>query len=251
MSDDEGPWTRQTPEGAPQTRSRRWRLPLLIGVALVCVFGVAWLANHFPAQASNYDWGYSAYALIMVVACVGGLLARGVKLSQMARYVAIWSAIAGVLLVGYTLRDDIAALGPRILSELNPTTAQTVNPHSVALTRSENGGYYVMGSVNGQPVRFLIDTGAGDVTLSPDDARRIGVDMGSLRYDQTFETANGVGRGADYTVASLAVGPIALGQMQVSVNQAPMAESLLGMTFLRRLDSFEFKGSQLILRGRH
>ena len=220
-----------------------------MGVAVFFVVGATWLATRFPVKLSTYDWAYSSYAFILLVGCLGSLLARGVKLRQIALYATIWGAIIGALLVGYTLRDDVAAFGGRLVSEINPSAARAVGAHSVVLTRSDNGGYYVTGAVNGQAVRFLIDTGAGDITLSPDDAKRLGVDMSSLKFDQVFETANGAGRGADYTVSSLAVGPIALGQTRVSINQAPMSESLLGMAFLRRLDSFEFKGHQLILRG--
>ena len=254
MSDDQGPWSRQAPPASPSQpsgpRPFSARRLIIIGVCAAVGLGVAWLFEHFPRPLTATDWSYPAYAMGMLVIVMSSLLSRRLKLSQMARYGAIWGAIVVVLLVGYTLRDDLAALGPRLLSELVPSFAvPSGGGRTLALTRSEDGGYYLMGQVNGTPVRFLIDTGAGDIVLSPDDARRVGVDLGALKFDRGYETANGVGRGAAYTVSSLSAGPIRLGPTQVSINQAPMSQSLLGMAFLRRLD-FEFKGRQLILHAR-
>jgi aspartyl protease family protein len=107
-----------------------------------------------------------------------------------------------------------------------------------------------MAEANGIPLRFLIDTGASDVVLSPAAARAIGIDMEALRFTRVFNTANGTVRGAPYNLASLKVGPIELANVPVSVNQAEMDVSLLGMTFLNRLESFEFRGRQLYLRTR-
>jgi predicted aspartyl protease len=39
-----------------------------------------------------------------------------------------------------------------------------------------------------------------------------------------------------------------MGSVVGSVNGAPLSTSLLGMTFLSRLQSFEFKGDTLIMR---
>ena len=254
MSDDQGPWNRQpptTPEKDPPFALRSFgaRRLIIIGACVVVGLGVAWLFDHFPHTFTAADWGYPAYAVGMLVVVTSALLSRRLKLGQVARYALIWGAIIVVLLVGYTLRDDLTALGPRLLSELIPSYGVPSGERTLVLTRSEDGGYYLVGQVNGTPVRFLIDTGAGDIVLSPDDARRVGIDTGALKFDHGYETANGVGRGATYSVSSLAAGPLRLGPTEVSINQAPMSQSLLGMAFLRRLD-FEFKGRQLILHAR-
>src|SRR5206468_129815 len=81
----------------------------------------------------------------------------------------------------------------------------------------------LIGKVNGQRVRFIVDTGATDVVLSPDDARRLGLDVGKLAYIHGAETANGVGYGAEYVADSLEVGPIAMTGVKMTVNQAPMS----------------------------
>jgi aspartyl protease family protein len=149
--------------------------------------------------------------------------------------------------VGYVYRDDFISVGNRFRSALDPSHAVQTAPRVVTLTESEGGQYAVMGQVNGQPVRFMVDTGSSDIVLSPADAARLGAPA-SLKFDHQYETANGAGLGADWQVSSLAVGPIRFTSVPVSVNKAPMSSSLLGMTFLHRLESYEFKGRQLILR---
>lgn len=116
------------------------------------------------------------------------------------------------------------------------------------LTQDDNGLFVTVGEVNGTRVKFLIDTGASDIVLAPEDARRAGIDPDTLTYNRMSEIANGVGNGASATVDTLAVGPIRFNHVNVTVNQAPMGSSLLGMPFLRRLKSFEVNGRKLTLR---
>lgn len=118
------------------------------------------------------------------------------------------------------------------------------------MPQDAQGAFQVVGRVNGQRVMFVVDTGATDTVLSPTDARRLGVDTGGLNYALPVETANGAGRAAAFTADSLAVGPIRVSNFPMSVNQAAMSRSLLGLSFLRRLDSFEVRDRKLILRWR-
>jgi aspartyl protease family protein len=111
-----------------------------------------------------------------------------------------------------------------------------------------DGHFVVTAEVNGAPVNFLIDTGASDIVLSPADAERIGYDPARLSFTQRYYTANGVGRGAPVRLDSIAVGSITFDRMPASVNEAPMGESLLGMSFLRELSSYEVRGDTMILR---
>ena len=51
-------------------------------------------------------------------------------------------------------------------------------------------------NVNGARTRFLVDTGASLVGLSPEDAKAAGIDPGQLTFNQTVHTANGTVRAA-------------------------------------------------------
>jgi aspartyl protease family protein len=84
--------------------------------------------------------------------------------------------------------------------------------------------------------------------LSPTDARRVGIATDGLRFTQRFETANGTVRGAPVELRELSIGPIQFANVQASVNGAPMSHSLLGMSVLRRFDSYEVRDGEFVVR---
>jgi aspartyl protease family protein len=97
---------------------------------------------------------------------------------------------------------------------------------------------------------MLLDTGASTVVLSANDARAIGIDTTKLRYVIPVDTANGKTLAARITIKSLAVGPIKLRRIEALVaGEGDLRESLLGMSFLNRLRSYEVTGDFLVLRS--
>lgn len=205
----------------------------------------------FPGQLDRTDQA-GALQMIGWLALVssGIVFSRGLRFPVVARNLAIWAAIAGVAILGYSYRAEAAAAFQRVRGELIPALAVPSGDHAMTITASDDGGFYVMGEVNGKPVRFAIDTGANGVLLSPADAARAGIDPDGLKFTAPGETANGVGMMAPVSLGSLDVGQIRLTNVPAEVDKAPMSSSLLGMAFLRRLDSFEVKGDQLTLRWR-
>jgi aspartyl protease family protein len=86
------------------------------------------------------------------------------------------------------------------------------------------------------------------VVLSPADARRMGFDLGRLDFTGRAETANGHVRSAPVRLRELVIGPIRLTDVRAAVNEAEMSESLLGLSFLSRLEGYEVSGDRLTLR---
>ncbi|HEY0438385.1 MAG TPA: TIGR02281 family clan AA aspartic protease [Phenylobacterium sp.] len=247
-----GPWSQLEPE-APPPRRRASPLRVLLWLAVIGAMagGVFLLAQRFPGQ-DRQDWSRVGYLVLLLAAVSARILTSGpVNWSQKARHAAIWAGVALVIAVGFAYRGELIDAGQRVRGELIPSLAQTGGAgaggaQALVVTASE-AGYQVMGEVNGQPVRFVIDTGATETVLSPDDAHRAGLDSPSLDFSHLAETANGTGRGARAVAATLGVGSIQFSNMPVVINQAPMSGSLLGMSFLRRLDGFEVRGGRLYL----
>jgi aspartyl protease family protein len=248
MSDNPSPWAQPDP---PPGRDGRRRLIVGLVVALAAAGGVWALSRWFPGElGAGADWNRVAQPVAILALVSASLFSRRLKLKQTAQYVSIWFAIAAVLLLGYSYRDDAAEAFTRVRSELLPAYAMGAGPGRMVLTQGDDGGFSVMGQVNGQPVRFAVDTGASDIVLSPDDARRLGVAPATLHFTRVYETANGVGHGAPFTAGSLTVGAMTLANVKMTVNQAPMETSLLGMAFLKRLRSFEVRDRRLYLDWR-
>jgi aspartyl protease family protein len=247
MSDPQGPWGGPPAPHAP----RRASVIIWIGVLVAAAAGFFALRRLFPQRLSGQDWAYAAYCFGFIALLSSGLIfRRRLKLREAIRNIAIWVVVVAVLALVVTFRDELVGVGQRVRAEFIPAYAVSTSPHSVALTQSEDGNFYVIGAVNGAPVRFLIDTGASDIVLSPADAARAGVDLAALHFGRAYETANGTGRGAEVTLEHLTVGPIEFSHVPVAINGAPMESSLLGQPFFKRLESFEIRGHRLWLRWR-
>jgi aspartyl protease family protein len=251
MPDSGGPWARQS---APQPKPTVPRRRLFVWFAVLAAIGAGiWLMFRlFPGAAgSSEDSAWVGYGALWLVLLSLRLFSGGpIRWGEKAKHAAIWIGIIAALGVGFTYRNELGAVTQRVRSEFSGASPVAVSPHEVVVTAEESGHFVVMGQVNGQPVRFLVDTGASDTVLSPADAKRLGVDMAGLKFDQSAETANGLGYGAAYTAERLSVGSISFSDMPMMINQAPLSNSLLGMTFLRRLESFQVRDGKLYLKSR-
>lgn len=119
---------------------------------------------------------------------------------------------------------------------------------SELLIRANGAGHFLIDAdVERAKIRFLVDTGATMVVLSPEDARRAGLSEDRLNFSREVSTANGNVRVAPVTLRKFKVGQIVLRDVEAVVNSAPMRVSLLGMSFLRRLDGWQVKGDKLYL----
>ncbi len=247
MTNTTGPWHRP-----PAPPDNRLRFAIWIGALVLFGLGLWKLATMFPGRAASDVDHANLITSIGFLALISSSLMfrRRIAMSEALSYIAIWAAIAGFLMLGYVYKDDLSDAFFRVRSAMIPSYAVTSTPHEVVLSADENGQFEVFGRVDGARVQFLVDTGASDIVLSPQDAQRLGIDVSKLDFDRDYETANGSGRGAAFTVASLSIGPITFTDVPVSINAAPMTTSLLGAPFFRRLKSFEIRDGKLYLRSR-
>jgi aspartyl protease family protein len=246
---DRGPWHRNPSRLArPPSRTR---FAIWLAVVIAGGIGLLALAQAFPDRVnSDSNIAYLVRtAAVLVLVSTAFLFGRHIPMREVVRNILIWLTVAAILVIGFTYQDEIRDVATRVRAELIPGYPIS-NAHELILTQSEDGNFYVYGEVNGTSVKFLVDTGASDVTLSPGDAQRLGIDLNTLDFSQIYDTANGAGRGAFYTVRTLSIGALQLSDVSVSINQAPMRQSLLGMTFLSHLASVELRGRKLILHWR-
>ena len=106
--------------------------------------------------------------------------------------------------------------------------------------------FFLTGSVNGYPIHFLVDTGATFVSLTPDDATRLGFDLKKLNWNMQMRTANGIARNAQVTLAEIRLNRI----VEYNVSATIMSQngiSLLGMSFLSRLRSWHISDGVLTI----
>ncbi len=222
-----------------------WFALLMGGTILLVLF----LESRFPGTLSDPDNRMSILYKVGWIALLGSSLLAGWRLQPKTalRNAAIWAVIFLVLIGVFSFRQDAAVIGERILGELSPTQGTVDEAGTIRFGAGPDGHFRIQAIVNGARVTFLVDTGATDVVLAPDDARRIGLDPSTLSFTQFAETANGTVRGASVRLQSLIIGPIDITDMPATVNGADMSDSLLGMAFLNRLGGWRVENGVLTL----
>lgn len=103
----------------------------------------------------------------------------------------------------------------------------------MTIPRARDGHFYVAGTVAGQPVTFLVDTGASHVTVSREFAYAAGLGQGA---PIKFHTANGVIDGRIVSDVPVSVGPATISGTKVAVGLIGVGsdKALLGQSFLSK-----------------
>ncbi len=175
----------------------------------------------------------------------------------MLRVLFFASALVGVLFVGFsqfTKRLPLEREAQQTPSQLavappdsQEPTIETSGSSEMMVRASADGHFYVDAQVNGTSVEFMVDTGASTVFLSPADANRIGLNLQDSDYDGIARTPNGEIAVAGVMLDRIRVGQIEFYDVAAATTRAAARTSLLGMTFLSRLDSYEVQGEKLYL----
>lgn len=229
----------------------RLALPLgIMGVGLVLL-----LVNHTSGQTfgmDNGDFGRLVYLAPIAILIGAGALASQRRLGQSLQYLLIWAAAAFVLVGVYVYRDQAEQMTSRIVAEIMPghsVVLTGINGQSeVVIRRTEAGHFAVNATVNGHWLGMLIDTGASQVTLTWEDAKRIGLDPEKLHFSLPVTTANGTTKAAPVRIDTLSIGPIIRRNVQATVAQkGRLDSSLLGMNFLSTLSAIRMGPDEIRL----
>ena len=121
--------------------------------------------------------------------------------------------------------------------------------YSVELEAGDNGHYHADAEINGRSVNVMVDTGASMVALTYEDAEAAGIYLRDSDFTQRASTANGIARIAPVTLDRVSIGDITVRNVQAAVSErGQLSTTLLGMTFLSRLEHIEMSGGKLHLK---
>ena len=222
-----------------------WLVGLMGGlVALVLTMNLV-----FPGSLGTRDAEMQlAYGLIVLAMLSSGLaVASRAHLKMVVKSALAWIAIGLAFVTLYTYQDGFKALAQNMLLAVDPSQPSGANG-VVTLRENSDGHFTASAEVNGSRVRFLIDTGASDVVLTKVDARNAGIDVDELDYTMPVSTANGMTMVAPVRLKSIRVGSITVHDVRADVAGNGLDFSLLGMSYLRRLSSYEVSHRTLILK---
>lgn len=241
MTDRDGPW------GRPPRR--RWPFGWLAAVvAVLALVGILHLL--FPNALAREDNQIDlVFSVLVLAGLASGLIAHWrAGPGRVLRAVAIWIAVALVLVGLYGFRHELGAVAARIADELNPSAPRIGADGTIVVRRASDGHFYLDAKVNGVAIRFLVDTGATSVALTRADAKRLGFDPDRLDYTLRVGTAGGERWAAPLPPLEVAVGRLLLPGVRAHVNDGGLEDSLLGMTVLNRFKSVAIAGDALTLK---
>jgi aspartyl protease family protein len=184
------------------------------------------------------------YLLMAAMIVVSALISRRTKGSQLAVMALAWIAIFAGGFVVFTFRDDLGYLAQRLKSEATGSPIQ--GTEEIRIPMAIDGHFWVNGSVNGEPVRFLVDSGATITTIGRETAARAGLEM-DQGPGQLVRTGNGLIRVQAARVDRLEIGPIERNRVLVHIAESDDF-AVLGMNYLSTLDRWGVDGRWLVLQ---
>lgn len=192
------------------------------------------------------DWMLgSLYLLMALMLVAGSLIARRERFAKLATFALAWIAIFGAGFVLFTFRDDLGYVAQRLRSEASGEPV--VEGQQVRIPMAIDGHFWVEASLNGVPVKFLVDSGATMTTIGRATAESAGVAVSTNRT-QVVRTGNGMLRVSTGRADTLAIGPIERSSVGLHVTENEDL-NVLGMNYLSTMNRWGVEGRWLILES--
>lgn len=230
---------------------RRLLLWALLGAVLIALVLIIARRGDDASGLSAADLGSLAQKIVvLVIAGAVALMLFRERFAQAVTAALFWVALALVLVVGYSYRFELHDVADRVMTELAPGHATTAAGRTVQVARAANGDFAVTAQINGARVAMVLDTGASSVVLTREDAKAAGLPLEVLAYTVSIDTANGRTQAAPVTLDRVGIGGLVEHSISALVAQpGQLKVSLLGMSFLNRLQSWEVRGDRLLLHA--
>jgi len=122
---------------------------------------------------------------------------------------------------------------------------------TVIVAPDARGMYVTVGSINGLPVSFLVDTGATTIAMNAAQAKRLGIDFRMTGQETMVSTASGVAKAYGVILDKVTLGAIALHNIPAVIIEGGFpVQTLLGMSFLGQLD-LQREGSVMRIKKKY
>jgi aspartyl protease family protein len=176
------------------------------------------------------------------VLAIGGGEPKTVKVGQKWSGVTVISVERGQATVEIEGKQRVLTIGQHYRAAASASERQ-----SVTLAADPRGHFVAEGAVNGNPVRFLIDTGATTVALPASEAQRLGIDYRKGQRGFT-NTAGGVVAVYRVRFDTVKLGAIELAGVDGMVIEQGLDLALLGMSFLNRVEMKRDGHTMMLIR---
>jgi len=223
---------------------------LLLGILIAALILVARHGAGTVGPLSTDDFGSLTYKIVLLIFLGATFLTIfRERFAQALIATLLWAAVGLALVIGYSYRFEVHEVADRVLVELMPGHVAS-HGRTVEVARTNGGDFSISAQINGARVHLVLDTGASSVVLTEDDAKAAGLPIAMLSYTVSIETANGRAGAAPVTLDRVAIGGLEERSVEALVVQpGQLRTSLLGMSFLNRLQGWQVNGDRLVLKG--
>ncbi|MGN6309119.1 MAG: TIGR02281 family clan AA aspartic protease [Xanthobacteraceae bacterium] len=169
-----------------------------------------------------------------VLILAGVMIGLGTVMSQVADHMMAASATT-------------TSSAPSVMLAATESSAPS-SVRSVVVPRDRHGHFQTEGRIEGQRIKFMVDTGASVIAMNETSAARIGVRPAQSEFNAKVTTANGVIKAARTRLAMVQIGDLVVRDVDAMVlPDEALSQNLLGLSFLGKLKRFEFAGGRMVL----
>lgn len=187
---------------------------------------------------------WAGCAILLVASSLFG---RQLNLGTTLRMALGWVALFALAYGLFLFRDEARGVWSRAVADAGGSAVANVSGGVTRIAMGSDGHFHVRARVNGQPVDFLVDSGATTTGLSADVARRANVAPDSA-IDLPIDTANGTVMVSTARIALLEVGNIRQANAKAVIGASFGDTNVLGMSFLSGLKRWNVEGRTLTLQ---
>ena len=130
------------------------------------------------------------------------------------------------------------------ISRISPEV--TINQFEIEL--NSDNQFLVEAKINGKIIVFVVDTGATTTLLNSFDAKKVGFEAKSLKFSLSMQGIGGIISTALVNLDKVKIDRFLLRDVNAVVTKKSSMPSLLGINFLKRLESYEVRDDRLVLR---
>lgn len=177
------------------------------------------------------------YLVAILVFVASALTVRKIPIGQGLKMFAGWVMIFLAAFVAFALKDDIIGFANQVIDERRAESTGVAVGRNLEIRQSLDGHFWVDAKLNGQDVRFLIDSGATTTSISARTAERAGIEQrGGM--PAIVQTANGTITVQRGRADRLEVGHIVREDLAVHISEGFGETNVIGMNFLSSLSGW-------------
>ncbi|MFQ3307658.1 MAG: aspartyl protease family protein [Candidatus Midichloriaceae bacterium] len=192
------------------------------GLSIILIVGliIYFLINKYGIISFKSDMLPNIiYFLVILIVLIINIFNSNISFGKLLKYSTIWILIFSGLLIGVSYQKDLSKIIEKVKANIIPGTVIKKEDKVVQIIASNNEHYFAYTIVNGESIKFLIDTGATDVSLTRSDAKKLGVPLDQLQYTKQAYTANGLVRYAPIKLSYIKLGDIIVYDVSASVGE--------------------------------